>query len=45
MPEETLALLRSLDIPTDFIIGTAIETAAAARGPVGSAIPEFFREQ
>ena len=45
MPRDTLALLRSLDIPTDFIIGNGDrETAAAARGPVGSAIPEFFRE-
>ena len=45
MPGDTLALLRSLDIPTDFIIGNGDrETAAAARGPVGSAIPEFFRE-
>ena len=45
MPRETLELLRSLDTPTDFIIGNGDrETAAAARGPVGSAIPEFFRE-
>jgi predicted phosphodiesterase len=45
MPKETLELLRSLDITTDFIIGNGDrEVAAAARGPVGSAIPEFFRE-
>ena len=45
MPRETLDLLGSLDIPTDFIIGNGDrEAAAAARGPVGSAIPEFFRE-
>jgi predicted phosphodiesterase len=45
MPRECLDLLYSLDIPTDFIIGNGDrETAAAARGPVGSIIPEFFRE-
>jgi len=45
MPRECLDLLYSLDIPTDFIIGNGDrETAAAARGPIGSAIPESFRE-
>ena len=45
MPRETLDLLYSIDIPTDFIIGNGDrETAVAARGPVGSVIPEFFRE-
>jgi predicted phosphodiesterase len=45
MPRECLDLLYSLDIPTQFIIGNGDrETAAAARGPVGSIIPEFFRE-
>ena len=45
MPRETLDLLGSLDIPTEFIVGNGDrEAAAAARGPVGSVIPEFFRE-
>ena len=45
MPREALALLRSLDIPTDFIIGNGDrEVAVAARGPVSSIIPEMFRE-
>ncbi len=45
MPRETLELLRSLDIPTDFIIGNGDrETAAAARGEVSVGIPEFVRE-
>jgi putative phosphoesterase len=45
MPRETLDALRALDIPADYIIGNGDrETAAAARGPVGSAIPEFFRD-
>src|SRR5688572_20220303 len=45
MPKEALELLSSLEIPTDFIIGNGDrETAAAARGAVGSGIPEFFRE-
>ena len=45
MPRETLDLLYSLDIPTDFIIGNGDrETAVAARGPVSGVIPEFFRE-
>ncbi len=45
MPRETLDLLYSLDIPADFIIGNGDrETAVAARGPVSSIIPEFFRE-
>ena len=45
MPRETLDLLYSLDIPADFIIGNGDrETAAAVQGPVGSVIPEFFRE-
>jgi predicted phosphodiesterase len=45
MPQETLGLLTSLDVPSDFIIGNGDrETAAAARGPVGKAVPEFFHE-
>jgi putative phosphoesterase len=45
MPRECLDLLYSLDVPTDFIIGNGDrETAVAARGPVASIIPEFFRE-
>jgi predicted phosphodiesterase len=45
MPRETLELLSSLDIPADFIIGNGDrETAAAARGPIGKAVPEFFHE-
>ena len=45
MPKETLDLLTSLDIPTDFIIGNGDrETAAAARGTVGKAVPQFFHE-
>jgi predicted phosphodiesterase len=45
MPRETLDLLGSLDMPADYIVGNGDrEAAAAARGPVGSAIPEFFRE-
>jgi predicted phosphodiesterase len=45
MPRETLDLLYSLDIPTDFIIGNGDrETVVAARGPVSTVIPEFFRE-
>lgn len=45
MPRECLDLLIALDVPTDFIIGNGDrETAAAARGPVGSVIPEFVRE-
>jgi len=45
MPRETLDVIGSLDIPTEFIIGNGDrEAAAAARGPVGAVIPEFFRE-
>lgn len=45
MPRETLDLLYSLDIPTEFIIGNGDrETVVAARGPVSNVIPEFFRE-
>ena len=45
MPRETLDLLHSLDIPADFIIGNGDrESAVAARGPVSTVIPEFFRE-
>jgi predicted phosphodiesterase len=45
MPRETLDLLYSLDIPSEFIIGNGDrETAVAARGEVSSVIPEFFRE-
>jgi len=45
MPRETLDALAALDIPADYIIGNGDrEAAAAARGPVGSVIPEFFRE-
>ena len=44
MPRETLDLLYALDLPADFIIGNGDrETAVAARGPVSSVIPEFFR--
>lgn len=45
MPSECLDRLRSLDVPTTFIRGNGDrETAAAARGPVGAAVPEYFRE-
>jgi predicted phosphodiesterase len=45
MPRECLALLQSLETPTDFIIGNGDrETATAARGPVSNVIPEFFHE-
>jgi predicted phosphodiesterase len=45
MPRECLDLLYSLDTPTDFIIGNGDrETAVAARGPVSTVVPEFFRE-
>ena len=44
MPRQTLDLLYSLEVPTDFIIGNGDrETAVAARGPVSAIIPEFFR--
>ena len=44
MPRECLDLLYSLATPADFIIGNGDrETAVAARGPVSTIIPEFFR--
>jgi predicted phosphodiesterase len=45
MPRECLDLLGSLDTPVDFIIGNGDrESVVAARGPVSSALPEFFHE-
>jgi len=45
MPRECLDLIYSLSIPAECIIGNGDrETAIAARGPVSSVIPEFFRD-
>ena len=45
MPRECLDLLRAFDLPISFVRGNGDrETAAAARGEVGSAVPEYFRE-
>jgi predicted phosphodiesterase len=45
MPRECLDVLLALSIPASFIIGNGDrETAVAARGPVSSIIPEYFRE-
>lgn len=44
MPRECLDMARSLEIPTDFIIGNGDrESVAANRGTMSSSIPEFFR--
>jgi len=44
MPRECLELVRSLEVPTDFIIGNGDrETVAARRGPISEIIPEYFR--
>ena len=44
-PRECFALLASLSLPIEFIIGNGDrETLAAMRGPVSSAVPQFFHE-
>lgn len=45
MPRECLALLRSLDIPAEYIIGNGDrETVTAMQGGVSDAVPEYFRD-
>ena len=45
MPRECLDLLRAINQPISFIRGNGDrETVAAARGQVGAAVPEYFRE-
>jgi predicted phosphodiesterase len=45
MPRECLDLLRALGLPISFIRGNGDrETVAAARGEIGAAVPEYFRE-
>jgi predicted phosphodiesterase len=45
MPRECLDLLKTIDVPTDYIIGNGDrETLAARRGQLSATIPEYFRE-
>ena len=45
MPRECLERLASLQVPTSYVRGNGDrETLAAARGQVGDAVPEYYRE-